>query len=195
MNFDLFSGNRFAERSELLLAGKDKGRSASLSKLEKNVDCFDDSNRCQSHGNLRRTNDDDDGIVVARKDAIYQGSLRHIPLFNLDANEYHKQMISRQINEDENKSFFSKIGEQIDLRLLGNASFALFAVSNFLTSLGFNVPYNFANDLAADANVLHNRRHWIIMSIGISNCFGRVIIGFLADRSWVNDRVKRIFLA
>ncbi|CAF5070893.1 unnamed protein product, partial [Rotaria sp. Silwood1] len=82
--------------------------------------------------------------------------------------------------------FFARIAEQIDLSLLKDAAFALFAISNFLTSLGFNVPYNFANDLAADAKVIEHQRHWIIMSIGIANCFGRVIIGYLADRSWVN---------
>ncbi|CAF1666995.1 unnamed protein product, partial [Adineta ricciae] len=79
-----------------------------------------------------------------------------------------------------------QIAEQIDLNLLKDAAFALFAISNFLTSLGFNVPYNFANDLATDANVPEDKRNWIIMTIGIANCFGRVVIGFLGDRSWVN---------
>ncbi|CAF4033332.1 unnamed protein product [Rotaria magnacalcarata] len=48
------------------------------------------------------------------------------------------------------------------------------------------VPRKDAVYQATDANVIVHKRHWIIMSIGISNCFGRVIIGFLADRSWIN---------
>ena len=130
--------------------------------------------------------DEESGNVIrSRKDATYQGSLHNIPLFNENPDEYHRQMITttEQINQIQpKKSFFSQIAEQIDLKLLKDLSFALFAVSNFLTSLGFNVPYNFANDLAGDAKVVEHRRHWILMSIGISNCFGRVIIGFLADK-------------
>lgn len=83
------------------------------------------------------------------------------------------------------KNFLKQITENIDLNLLKDMSFALFALSNFLTSLGFNVPYAFANDLAKDAQVIEHQRSWIVMSIGIANCFGRIIIGYLADRTWV----------
>ncbi len=144
---------------------------------------------------IERLSQTDAPVVVSRKDAVYQGSLHNIPLYNEDTDEYHRQMIqtSDMANEttDETikiipkKSFFAQVAEQIDLKLLKDAAFALFAVSNFLTSLGFNVPYNFAKDLATDAKVIESQRHWIIMSIGIANCFGRVIIGFLADRLWV----------
>ncbi|CAF3675989.1 unnamed protein product [Rotaria sp. Silwood1] len=146
----------------------------------------------RSHENVSKTVTNDLPVVVSRKDAIYQGSLHNIPLYNEDTTEYHRQMITTSdmtnetIKKVPKKSFFARIAEQIDLSLLKDAAFALFAISNFLTSLGFNVPYNFANDLAADAKVIEHQRHWIIMSIGIANCFGRVIIGYLADRSWVN---------
>ena len=173
-------------------------RWVSLSELEKNDVCPDgstDKTLSKFHENAIRTIPIETPVVVSRKDAVYQGSLHNIPLFNVDTDEYHNRMIrisdmtnetaNGTIEEAQEKSFFGKIAEQIDLRLLKDAAFALFAVSNFLTSLGFNVPYNFANDLAADANVVYYQRHWIIMSIGVSNCFGRVIIGFLADRSWV----------
>ncbi len=134
-----------------------------------------------------QTNITETPVVISRKDSVYQGSLHNIPLYNEDTDEYHRQMITTDdmITKDQKKSFFAKVAEQIDLNLLKDAAFALFAVSNFLTSLGFNVPYNFAKDLATDAKVIEHRRHWVIMSIGIANCFGRVIIGYLADRSWV----------
>jgi hypothetical protein len=134
-------------------------------------------------------------VVVSRKDAVYQGDLHNIPLYNEDTDEYHRQIITTSettnqptdgtVKKVEKKTFFGEIAKQIDLNLLKDAAFALFAVSNFLTSLGFNVPYNFANDLAKDAKVIEARRHWIIMSIGIANCFGRIIIGYLADQKWV----------
>lgn len=128
-------------------------------------------------------------VVMERKDALLQGSLHQIPLYEQDTEEYHRQIVVT--NEDQvqkkKKSFLVKIAEQIDLKLLYDAAFALFAVSNFLTSLGFNVPYNFANDVAKDAKVPTEQRHWILMTIGIANCFGRVVIGYLADQKWVKE--------
>ncbi|CAF1443642.1 unnamed protein product [Rotaria sp. Silwood1] len=111
-------------------------------------------------------------VAIARKDAIYQGRLHNIPLYNENTDEYHRQMI--------------KTSDTINKKNSENAAFTLFVISNILTNLGFYVPYSFANDLAADAQVIEHKKHWIIMSIGIRNCFGRVIIGYLADRSWVN---------
>ena len=143
-----------------------------------------------AESDLSRSIDESPNVVASRKDAQYQGSLHNIPMFNDNPAEYHRQIIrtTDQLATDEEekkrtkKSFVAQIAEQIDLDLLRDASFALFAVSNFLTSLGFNVPYIFANDLAKDTKVPEDQRKTIIMSIGIANCFGRVIIGFLADR-------------
>jgi MFS family permease len=89
------------------------------------------------------------------------------------------------IEKSPTKSFVGQIIEQIDLKLLKNAAFTLFAISNFLTSLGFNVVYNYADDLANDSKVIKDQRTYIVMSIGLSNILGRVIIGYLADRKWV----------
>jgi len=89
------------------------------------------------------------------------------------------------IEKSPTKSFFEQIIEQIDLKLLKNAAFTLFVVSNFLASLGFNVVYNFADDLANDSKVIKENRSYIVMSIGVSNILGRLIIGYLGDRKWV----------
>jgi hypothetical protein len=127
-------------------------------------------------------------VVLSRKDAVYQGSLHNIPFYNEHTEEYHDQMITTDATTQpvKKKSFLALLGEQVDFKLLKDAAFALFAISNFFTSLGFNIPYNFANDLAGDAKVVADRRHWPLMSIGIANCFGRVIIGLLGDQKWVN---------
>ncbi|CAF3980349.1 unnamed protein product [Rotaria sordida] len=90
------------------------------------------------------------------------------------------------IEKSRSKSFFHQIIEQIDLNLLKNSAFTLFTISNFLTSLGFNVVYNFADDLANDSNVIKDQRSYIVMSIGLSNIFGRLIIGYFGDRKCVN---------
>ncbi len=181
----------------------DDKRRVSFSDLNKNdVDIYTPTDKAlsKSFERVSQTDPTETPVVVSRKDAVYQGSLHNIPLYNEDTDEYHRQMITTSNMTDETadeiiktvpkKSFFAQIAAQIDLKLLNDAAFALFAVSNFLTSLGFNVPYNFANDLAGDAKVIESRRHWIIMSIGVSNCFGRIIIGFLADRSRVRNKKK-----
>ncbi|CAF1578289.1 unnamed protein product [Adineta steineri] len=129
-------------------------------------------------------------VVISRKDAVYQGSLHNIALFNDDKDEYHRQMITTTddvlLKPEVKASFVAQLAKEIDFSLLKDGAFALFAISNFLTSLGFNVPYNFANDLAKDAKVIDAHRSWPIMAIGIANCFGRVVIGILGDRKWIN---------
>ncbi len=93
------------------------------------------------------------------------------------------------IQKSPTKSFFGQLIEQIDLKLLKNAAFTLFAISNFLTSLGFNVVYNYADDLANDSKVIKDQRSYIVMSIGLSNILGRLIIGYLGDKK----RVRKCF--
>ena len=176
----------------------EQGRRVSSSDLnEKDIDVFTptDKELSKSKERLSQKNSADTPVVISRKDSVYQGSLHNIPLYNEDTDEYHRQMVTTDdmVIENPKKSFFARVAEQIDLKLLKDGAFALFAISNFLTSLGFNVPYNFANDLATDANVVEHRRRWIIMSIGVSNCFGRVIIGYLADRKWVKDHQSLSF--
>lgn len=174
---------------------EDQRRVSSSDINTREVEIISPGNRklSRSGERLSQTAVNETPVVLARKDAVYQGSLHNIQLYNRDVDEYNRQMITTSEDNDESmkkapkQSFFAKIAEQIDLKLLKDSAFALFAVSNFLTSLGFNIPYNFANDVATDANVVEGRRHWIIMSIGIANCFGRIIIGFLGDRKWVRS--------
>ncbi|CAF4147025.1 unnamed protein product [Adineta steineri] len=80
-----------------------------------------------------------------------------------------KNLISSNVPNSPSKSFFGQIIEQIDLNLVKNTAFTLFSVSNFLASLGFNVIYNFADDLANDSKVIKEHRTYIVMSIGLSN--------------------------
>jgi len=167
-------------------------RRHSISDLNKNdVEIYPKKNTSLTKSN-EQISTEEPTIVKERKDALLQGSLHQIPMFEKDSEEYHRQIVvtSEDQQKKTKKSFLAKLAEQIDLKLLYDAAFALFAISNFLTSLGFNVPYNFANDVAKDAKVPANYRHWPLMTIGIANCFGRVVIGFLADQKWVKTKTK-----
>ena len=153
-------------------------------------------NLAKSLERLTQANGNDEPVAPLRKDALYQGSTTNIPMFQDDPVEYHRlvaptseivdQPVNKSVEKQEKMSFLRQITTQIDLKLLNDGAFALFAASNFLTSLGFNVPYNFAQDLAVDAGVPEASLHTPIQCIGIANCFGRLIIGFLADRRSVN---------
>lgn len=142
--------------------------------------------------------------ATIRKDAMYQGSLENIPLYKKNIDDYHRQIIvtceaANQTAEHpsstttgavdvENirvKGFIGELKSEVGIRFLADGAFLLFTISNFLTSLGFNVPYNFAHDLAKDAQVVEDHREYVIMSIGLSNAIGRIIIGFLGDREKV----------
>ncbi|KAL5103749.1 Monocarboxylate transporter 12 [Taenia crassiceps] len=66
------------------------------------------------------------------------------------------------------------------LYLLANATFLIFAASNFLTSLGFNAPFLFATDRAIQMRVEESRASFLVAAIGIGNTLGRVAFGALA---------------
>ncbi|CAF1366167.1 unnamed protein product [Adineta steineri] len=113
-----------------------------------------------------------------------------IPVDNGTDGTAQPTSLDASIEKPPAKSFLRQVIDEIDTTLLTDVGFVLFAISNFLSSLGFNVVYNFADDLANDAKVIKDQRTYIVMSIGLSNIFGRVIIGILGDRKWVN----RIYL-
>ncbi|CAF4681013.1 unnamed protein product, partial [Rotaria sp. Silwood2] len=140
-------------------------------------------------------------LLTIQNSSLYQGSLSRISLPNTMIDDSHRNETKVQsmttindknsitINNKSDQLAQSIIGsllEQINLNLLRNSAFTLFTISNFLSSLGFFVPYNFAHDLAKDSHVDENHRKFVIMTIGLSNCFGHVIIGYLADLKSVN---------
>lgn len=70
--------------------------------------------------------------------------------------------------------------------LLRDPVFIIFAVSNFLTSIGFNIPYVY---IAAQADVLgftSEQGSYLLSIIGIANTVGRIILGYVSDKTWVN---------
>lgn len=83
-----------------------------------------------------------------RKDTFYSGSLVNIPNYHTDGNPvYVKQNTKKKVNcflfrwlncSDEIMDNFS---EMIDLTLMRNSVFLIFSISNFLTSVGFHIPF------------------------------------------------------
>lgn len=139
-----------------------------------------------------------------RKDAFYSGNLSNIPMYNKSKQEYQQAVTSHDqgLNEKEKDCCMisrclpsmSQLNEIMDPRLLCNTPFLLFCISNFLTSIGFSVPYIFLPDRGlqqgwaqiGDPDVSRQKLSTLIAIMGLLNTVGRVIFGWLADRKNVN---------
>lgn len=89
-------------------------------------------------------------------------------------------------NEHEPKSLIQKINQYIDLTIFRDGIFVYFAISNFLTSLGFNAPYIYIVDQATKLDIPSNMADMLLSTIGISNTVGRIALGLIADIKGVN---------
>lgn len=76
--------------------------------------------------------------------------------------------------------------EMMNFSLFKDPIFVLFTVSNFATSLGFYVPYFCLADQAHILNLTKEDAGILLSIIGFANTLGRIILGFLSDKSWVN---------
>ncbi|XP_071176744.1 monocarboxylate transporter 14-like [Mytilus edulis] len=80
------------------------------------------------------------------------------------------------------------ISHMLDLSLLKDKTFILYASASFLNMLGFFIPFFFLQDLIESLNLMdHKDPVPIVFSvIGLSNAIGRVLAGWIADRPWAN---------
>lgn len=69
---------------------------------------------------------------------------------------------------------------------LRHPAFVMFAFSNFLTSIGYVVPYMFLPDRAMLLGIDGEKPAFLISTIGISNTIARVVFGYIADFKCVN---------
>ncbi|XP_059175113.1 monocarboxylate transporter 12-B-like [Physella acuta] len=140
---------------------------------------------------------------LSRKDIFYSGSLQNIPMYRSHPDVYKTTVTSTsekqetELDSSKEKGGFAVLSEfrrtmkdMLSLSLLKNPVFLMFAVSNFFTSIGFNMPFIFLPDRAKLAGIDADKAALLLSVIGIANTAGRVIFGFLSDRPWVN----RLFL-
>ena len=136
-----------------------------------------------------------------RKDAFYSGDLTNIPLYNKNKEEYQKVVSQHSLAFPNDRCCLfrclpskSQMEEIMDPRLLCDIPFLLFCISNFLTSIGFSVPYIYLPDRGlqqdwaqeGDASVNRKKLSVLLSIVGLLNTVGRVIFGWLADRKNVN---------
>jgi len=159
-----------------------------------------DYRRFGSHGNLPKRNStheskDQNGEVKSRKssntdlgsgimykkDILYSGSLLNIPEYRSNPKAFAGSAI--RVAEESSQS---ECAAMMDLSLFKDPIFILFSVSNFCTSIGFNVPYVFMKDKALDLDIDSQDASFLIAVIGIANTVGRIILGYISDKPWLN---------
>eukprot|EP00090_Calanus_glacialis_P045680 TRINITY_DN8647_c0_g1_i4.p1 TRINITY_DN8647_c0_g1~~TRINITY_DN8647_c0_g1_i4.p1 ORF type:complete len:613 (-),score=104.49 TRINITY_DN8647_c0_g1_i4:381-2219(-) len=139
--------------------------------------------------------------VMGRKDIFYSGSLLNIPEYKKDPEQYRRSMldckeevVSPSDTESQSNICCIKadskqakiLHQMLDFSLFKDPIFMMYATSNFLTSIGFNVPYVYTVDRAILWGMDGKDAAFLLSVIGISNTASRLILGWLSDRSWIN---------
>jgi len=138
--------------------------------------------------------------TVNVKDIQYTGSMHNIPMFCSHPELYKSVASTSSVHQphdklakeeaEEKKGVWQELkqttAEMLSPELLRNPVFLMFGISNFFTSIGFNVPFIFLPDRAIVSGIDKDRAVLLVSIIGIANTAGRMIFGFLSDRKWVN---------
>ncbi|XP_068151506.1 LOW QUALITY PROTEIN: monocarboxylate transporter 12 [Drosophila tropicalis] len=148
--------------------------------------------------------------TMYRPDALYQGSLHNIPEYASSRNDLNRSMSGsgaikrygslRQSNQLAHSQEVAKccgciscsnetrdtFAEMMNFSLLKDVVFVIFSVSNFCTSIGFNMPYIYVAAYAKELGIGDSEASYLIGTIGAANTIGRIILGYAADKPWVN---------
>ncbi|XP_030244994.1 monocarboxylate transporter 12 [Drosophila navojoa] len=148
--------------------------------------------------------------TMYRPDALYQGSLHNIPEYASSRNDlshsragsgiikrYGSLRQSHPLAQSQemtkccgciscSKETRDTFAEMMNFSLLKDVIFVIFAVSNFCTSIGFNMPYLYVVSQAETLDISKKDASYLIASIGVANTVGRIILGYIADKPWVN---------
>ncbi|XP_045785637.1 monocarboxylate transporter 13 [Maniola jurtina] len=128
--------------------------------------------------------------IMQRPDVLYQGSMTSLAKFRSTSPERVQISIKKKEREqrcgwlpcsEESKAALS---EMLDVSLLVDPIFILFSVSNFLTSIGFYIPYVYTVPMSEKQGIENSP--YLISIIGASNLVGRIVLGYISDKPWVN---------
>lgn len=137
--------------------------------------------------------------IMYRPDIFYSGSTHNLEkirskseLGSADSNHYGslKRVPKEKTTmcgclpcSQETRDTFTQM---MDFGLTKDPVFLIFALSNFLTSVGFNIPYVYLTAQAEVLNISSKQASYLLSIIGIANTVGRIILGYFSDKPWVN---------
>lgn len=142
-----------------------------------------------------------------KPDIFYQRSLMNIPSYRsklslrasgddeLLERKPASRRYSKSLDEDEKTTICGivcspetrdTLREMLDFSLFKDVIFILFTLSNFLTSIGFNIPYVYIVSRAKSLDLTTNQASMLLSIIGVANTVGRIVLGYISDKPWVN---------
>ncbi|XP_014280635.1 monocarboxylate transporter 13 isoform X2 [Halyomorpha halys] len=137
--------------------------------------------------------------VMYRKDIFYSGSLAHLPQDKRSTTWLEvkpgeeKPLMGGSPDQESDKTLCglspetsSILMEMLDFSLFKDPIFLIFSLSNFCTSLGFNVPYVYIVSQAEERGLTKRDGSYLLAIIGVANTVGRIVLGYFSDKDWVN---------
>ncbi|XP_065224690.1 uncharacterized protein LOC135848662 isoform X2 [Planococcus citri] len=147
---------------------------------------------------------------MSRKDIFYSGSVMNLPEYQsqkslqsyrqsiMSIPKYSRERLTSENADTEkgssedcscglSESFKSVLASMLDMSLLRDPVFMLIGVSNIFGMAGLYVPFVYLVEAAKMENISANQASFLISIIGITNTFGRVICGYIADLPWVDS--------
>lgn len=143
---------------------------------------------------------------MSRKDIFYSGSVLNLPQYQSQKSlqGYRNSVLSlpqsRQTGDLERQeqydlcpclhlpnSFKSALSSMLDVSLLRDPAFMLIGVSNVFGMAGLYVPFVYIVDAARLNGVEGSQASFLLSIIGITNTFGRIICGWVADFPWMDS--------
>ncbi|XP_026487308.1 monocarboxylate transporter 12 [Vanessa tameamea] len=128
--------------------------------------------------------------IMQRPDVLYQGSMTSLAKFRGASPDRVQISIKKEEREQRcgwlpcSQESKAALAEMLDISLLVDPVFILFSLSNFLTSIGFYIPYVYTVPMSEKLGV--EDPAYLISIIGASNLVGRIILGYISDKPWVN---------
>ncbi|CAJ0934642.1 unnamed protein product, partial [Mesorhabditis belari] len=124
---------------------------------------------------------------LQKKDVFYMGSIHNVSEFKENPDKVrsitsiHQAVTEEMASRDEN--ILEVISRMLNLSLLTEVPFLLFAISNLMTSVGFNSPLYFLPIHGEKGLGLTSTDAALaITTFGITNTAGRLVFGLIGDR-------------
>ncbi|CAI5454499.1 unnamed protein product [Caenorhabditis angaria] len=109
-------------------------------------------------------------VSVAKLDDVREGS-----------QEDSQALDVSESTNTEGKNMWKTINNMLSLDLLLDPTFLIFAISNLLTSVGFNSPLYFLPLHASQIGLEKKQGSSVLGAFGVANTLGRVVFGVIAD--------------
>uniref|UniRef100_A0A0N5CBI8 MFS domain-containing protein n=1 Tax=Strongyloides papillosus TaxID=174720 RepID=A0A0N5CBI8_STREA len=143
------------------------------------------------------------------KDSFYQGSVTNLPEYQENRDKFRsisslhsrksshiqndgkkiineedeKQLVSQSTDDDnDGNTLMDTLKSLTDFGLLKDPIFMIFAISNFLTSVGFNAPMAFLPSHGEKLGLAKEEASLIMSAWGVCNTVGRILFGIVSDR-------------